>query len=135
MIDFVKFLEEHKEAISTAKTTYDIFNATDYEDDQSKDFICANRLLRVIMLCITKTPINVRAINYTTIESDVVFRAKLPHGLSTVASFRHGHNIECNNIDDLVNLLDPVIKENLTGITSNDMRKFLRMTQITYGKQ
>ena len=135
MIDFVKFLEEHKEAINTVKTTYDIFNATDYEDDQSKDFICANRLLRVIMLCITKTPINVRAINYATVESDVVFRAKLQHGLSTIASFRHGHNIECNNIDDLVNLLDPVIKENLTGITSNDMRKFLRMTQITYGKQ
>ena len=80
------------------------------------------------MLCVTKTPINVRAINYITVESDVVFRAKLQHGLSTIASFKYGHNIECNNIDDLVNLLDPVIKENLTGITSNDMRKFLRMT-------
>ena len=33
MIDFVKFLEEHKEAINTVKTSYDIFNATDYEDD------------------------------------------------------------------------------------------------------
>ena len=134
MIDFVKFLEEHKEAINTVKTTYDIFNATDYEDDQSKDFICANRLLRVIMLCITKTPINVSAVNYITIESDVVFKVKMSHGLSTIASFKHGHNIECNNIDDLVKLLDPVIKENLTGITSNDMRKFLRMTQITYDK-
>ena len=33
MIDFVKFLEEHKEAINTVKTTYDMFNATDDEDD------------------------------------------------------------------------------------------------------
>ncbi len=134
MIDFVKFLEEHKEAINTVKTPYDIFNATDYEDDQSKDFICANRLLRVIMLCITKTPINVSAVNYITIESDVVFKVRMLHGPSTIASFRHGHNIECNNMDDLVNLLDPVIKKNLTGITSNDMRKFLRMTYITYDK-
>ena len=134
MIDFVKFLEEHKEAINTVKTTYDIFDATDYEDDQFRDFICANNLLRVILLCITKTPINVRAINYITVESDVVFRVKLQHGLSTIASFKHGHNIECNNIDDLVNLLDPVIRKNLTGITSNDMIKFLRMTQITYDK-
>ena len=134
MIDFVKFLEEHKEAINTVKTPYDIFNATDYEDDQFRDFICANNILRVILLCITKTPINVRAKNYATVESDIVFRAKLQHGLSTIASFGHGHNIKCNNIDDLVNLLDPVIRKNLTGITSNDMRKFLRMTQVTYDK-
>lgn len=86
------------------------------------------------MLCITKTPINVSAVNYITIESDVVFKVRMLHGLSTIASFRHGHNIECNNIDDLVNLLDPVIKKNLIGITSNDMRKFLRMTYITYDK-
>ena len=33
MIDFVKFLEEHKEAINNVKTTYDIFDATHYEDD------------------------------------------------------------------------------------------------------
>lgn len=33
MIDFVKFLEEHKEAINTVKTPYDIFKAADYEDD------------------------------------------------------------------------------------------------------
>lgn len=33
MIDFLKFLEEHKESINTVKTTHDIFNATDYEDD------------------------------------------------------------------------------------------------------
>lgn len=134
MIDFVKFLEEHKDSINTAKTTYDIFNATDYEDDQPKDFIYANRLLRVIMLCLTKTPMNVKAINYTTLESDIVFRVKLSYGISTVVSFRHGRNIVCNNIDDLVNLLTPVIQENLTGITSNDMRKFLRMTEITYEK-
>lgn len=86
------------------------------------------------MLCLTKTPMNVKAINYTTLESDIVFRVKLSHGISTVVSFRHGRNTVCNNIDDLVNLLTPVIQENLTGITSNDMRKFLRMTEITYEK-
>lgn len=86
------------------------------------------------MLCLTKTPMNVKAINYTTLESDIVFRVKLSYGISTVVSFRHGRNIVCNNIDDLVNLLTPVIQENLTGITSNDMRKFLRMTEITYEK-
>lgn len=80
------------------------------------------------MLCITKTPINVRAVNYTTIESDLEFKAMISHELSTVATFMHGHNIECNNIDDLVNLLDPLIERYLTGITSNDMRKFLTMT-------
>lgn len=132
MIDFIKFLEEHKKSINTVKTTHDIFNATDYEDDQPKDFICANRLLRVIMLCLTKTPINVRAINYNTVESNIVFRAKMSHGLSAIAIFKHGRNIVCNNIDDLVNFLTPIIQENLTGITSNDMRKFLRMTEITY---
>ena len=56
----------------------------------------------------------------------------MSHGLSTIALFKHGRNIVCNNIDDLVNFLTPIIQENLTGITSNDMKKFLRMTEITY---
>lgn len=86
------------------------------------------------MLCLTKTPINVKAINYKTIESNLSFEVKMNHGLSTVASFKCGHNITCSNLDDLVNLLQPIIKNNLTGIASDEMRKFLRMTTITYEK-
>ena len=132
MVDFIKFLEEHEDLINKAKTVYDIFNATDYEDYQSKDIICANKLLRVIMLCINKIPITVEVINYSTIESDLVFKAKMPHGLTSVAAFKRGRNLVCNNLDDLVDLLALIIKDNLTDITFYDMRKFLRMTNITY---
>lgn len=132
MIDFIKFLEEHKDLINEAKTVYDIFNATDYEDYQSKDVIYANKLLRVIMLCLNKIPITIEVMNYSTIESDLVFKAKASHGLTSIAAFKRGRNLVCNNLDDLVDLLALVIKDNLTGITSYNMRKFLKMTNITY---
>ena len=132
MIDFVKFLEEHKEAINTVKTTYDIFNATDYEDYQPKDLICANKLLRVIMLCINKIPITIKAINYPSIESNLAFIVRASYGPTTIVSFKRGRNLFCDNLDDLVTLLALIIKDNLTGITSYDMRKFLKMTNITY---
>lgn len=132
MIDFVKFLKDHKETINTAKTITGIWDALDYEDYQSEDFICACNVLRIILLSINKIPITVIATNYHSTESRLAFKVKMSYGLTTIAIFKCGYDVECKTIAQIGELLGKSVTSNLKGITVAEIQKFLSMTDITF---